>query len=96
MSAEVLKAMRDLESAQLLRKWGSVRTDTMSRRNVFVGELKRVGILAPEKVAVPSVRNDAVFLFSVVATTSVLAVAAGTLPGDWVSPGAVSGGRCTS
>jgi len=36
-----------------------------------------------KELAVPSVRNDAVFLASVVGVTSVIAVAAGFLPGDW-------------
>lgn len=42
-----------------------------------------MGIKSPDTIAIPSVRNDAAFLFSVVATTSVAAVAAGQLPGDW-------------
>jgi hypothetical protein len=42
-----------------------------------------VGIQAPEMVAVPSVRNDAAFLTTTVGVSSVLAVLAGQLPGDW-------------
>ena len=48
------------------------------------GELRKVGIKAPEEIAKPSVRNDAAFLGTTVLTTSVIAVAAGSLPGDWV------------
>ena len=39
----------------------------------------------PGAIAVPTVRNERAFLVTVVGTTSVLAVAAGQLPGDWVS-----------
>ena len=44
----------------------------------------QVGIKDPEKVAIPSVRNDAAFLYTLVGVTSVLAVLGGQLPGDWV------------
>lgn len=45
--------------------------------------LAQVGIKDPEAIAKPSVRNDAAFLFSVVGSTSVIAVVLGQLPGDW-------------
>lgn len=48
------------------------------------GELRMVGVKAPDSIGKVSVRNDAAFLFSVVATTSVLAVVLGQLPGEWV------------
>ena len=48
----------------------------------------QVGIKKPEMVAIPSVRNDAAFLFTTVGVTSVVAVAGGFLPGDWVRPAA--------
>lgn len=35
-------------------------------------------------MAIPSVRNDAAFLYTLVGVTSVLAVLGGQLPGDWV------------
>ncbi|KAG2452402.1 hypothetical protein HYH02_002645 [Chlamydomonas schloesseri] len=82
-SGPVKEAFDDLQGKGVLRKWGSGVTDALRRRNVFVGELRQVGIKSPDTIAVPSVRNDAAFLFSVVATTSVAAVAAGQLPGDW-------------
>lgn len=40
----------------------------------------------PEAIGVPTVRNDAAFLFSVCAVTGVIAVLGLQLPGDWVSP----------
>lgn len=61
--------------------WSS--TANLSRRNTFMTELTRLGIKNAEELAIPSVRNDAVFLASVVGVTSVIAVAAGQLPGDW-------------
>eukprot|EP00775_Hariotina_reticulata_P006078 gene6078-6317_t len=53
------------------------------RRNVFMGELKQMGIKKPDLIAVPSTRNDAAFLFTVVGVCSVAAVLLGQLPGDW-------------
>ena len=35
-------------------------------------------------IATPTVRNERAFLITVVGVTSVVAVAAGQLPGDWV------------
>lgn len=65
-------------------KWGGALQD-LDRRNVFIGELSRVGIKKPDLIGKPSVRNDAAFLYTLVGVTSVVAVAAGSLPGDWVS-----------
>ncbi len=65
-------------------KWGC-GLDQLERRNVFIGELSRVGIKKPDLIGKPSVRNDAAFLTTLVGVTSVIAVAAGSLPGDWVS-----------
>ncbi|KXZ55454.1 hypothetical protein GPECTOR_2g1003 [Gonium pectorale] len=69
----VKESFEKLREAGVTRKWGSELTDALRRRNVFIGELRQVGIKNPDKIAVPSVRNDAAFLFSVVASTSVLA-----------------------
>ena len=55
----------------------------LPHRPLPTGELKLVGIKNPEAIARPSVRNDAAFLFSVVASSSLLAVVLGQLPGDW-------------
>ncbi|KAK8305262.1 hypothetical protein V6Z11_D03G049600 [Gossypium hirsutum] len=46
-------------------------------------ELTSLGIKNAENLAIPSVRNDAAFLFTVVGTTGFLGVLAGQLPGDW-------------
>jgi hypothetical protein len=83
LSKPVAEAYGKLASAGAIPKWGKVAAAGLNRRNVFPNELTRAGLKNPERLAIPSVRNDAAFLFSVVATTSVLAVAASTLPGDW-------------
>eukprot|EP00891_Asterochloris_glomerata_P002802 jgi/Astpho2/2802/e_gw1.00050.156.1_t len=81
-SGEIVTAMEGLKAAGALKKWGK-GLEGLERRNVFMGELRNVGIKAPEAIAKPSVRNDAAFLGTTVLTTSVIAVAAGSLPGDW-------------
>eukprot|EP00271_Cylindrocystis_brebissonii_P005113 TRINITY_DN17058_c0_g1_i1.p1 TRINITY_DN17058_c0_g1~~TRINITY_DN17058_c0_g1_i1.p1 ORF type:complete len:360 (-),score=57.72 TRINITY_DN17058_c0_g1_i1:555-1634(-) len=55
----------------------------ITRRTTFIRELSSVGIKNAEELAIPSVRNDVAFLAYVVGGTSILAVAAGQLPGDW-------------
>eukprot|EP00877_Chromochloris_zofingiensis_P013381 jgi/Chrzof1/8297/Cz03g05090.t1 len=82
-SGDILAAMEDLKTAGVLKKWGTAVEDNLQRRNVFMGELKQMGIKQPDKIAVPSVRNDAAFLATVVGVFSVLAVVVGQLPGDW-------------
>jgi hypothetical protein len=82
-SGDVGAAFRALADAGKLRKWGAAKADLASRRQVGFSELRMVGIKAPEAIAKVSVRNDAAFLFSVVASTSVAAVVLGQLPGDW-------------
>lgn len=83
-TGDILSAMKDSED--VLSLWNSA-AGTSRRRNVFPGELTRGPnkiACEPQAIATPSVRNDAAFLFSVVATTSVLATVCGaTLPGDW-------------
>lgn len=76
--------MEALEKDGAVPKWG-VGLQEVSRRNVFIGELRRVGIKNPEVIGTPSARNDAAFLITLVLVTSVVAVAGGQLPGDWVS-----------
>lgn len=93
VSADVLTTVQQLADAGALKKWGASLADLPERRNCMMGELRMVGIKAPEKIAQISVRNDAAFLISVVATTSVMAVVLGQLPGDWGFFGAyLSGG----
>ena len=81
---DIMNAMEALSKDGAIPKWGSGMQE-VSRRNVFIGELKRVGIKNPEVIGKPSVRNDAAFLISLVGGTSVIAVLGGQLPGDWVS-----------
>ena len=81
-NAEAVKDELDklLEQGET-KLWSS--TANLSRRNTFMNELTRLGIKNAEELAIPSVRNDVAFLASVVGVTSVVAVAAGQLPGDW-------------
>ncbi|KAG2575105.1 uncharacterized protein LOC120641932 isoform X2 [Panicum virgatum] len=53
------------------------------KHHTSLRELTTLGIKNAENLAIPSVRNDAAFLFTVVGTTGFLAVIAGQLPGDW-------------
>ncbi len=83
VSKGILECMEELKQAELNPKWGKASTG-LSRRNVFQGELRQVGIKSPEAIAKPSVRNDAAFLITVTLSTSLVAVVAGAvLPGDW-------------
>lgn len=79
---DILNAMEALSKEGAVPKWGSGLQD-LERRNVFIGELSRLGIKKPDLIGKPSVRNDAAFLYTLVGFTSVVAVAAGQLPGDW-------------
>lgn len=79
-SADILAVMNDLNKAGAVPKWGrespeahsddsssnSGLTGPTARRNVFMGELKQMGIKAPDQIAVPSTRNDAAFLWTTV------------------------------
>eukprot|EP00878_Enallax_costatus_P027019 GHUV01029045.1.p2 GENE.GHUV01029045.1~~GHUV01029045.1.p2 ORF type:complete len:121 (-),score=38.77 GHUV01029045.1:453-815(-) len=77
-SADILAAMNDLKAAAAVPKWGSESPEAAaaadssnsygptSRRNVFMGELRQMGIKNPDQIAVPSVRNDAAFLWTTV------------------------------
>ena len=58
--------MNDLKEAGAVPTWGSAVNDSLQRRNVFLGELKQMGILSPDQLATPSVRDDAAFLFTTV------------------------------
>lgn len=82
-SADVLTAMKALKEAGEIKKWGKLMEDRPQRRNVFLGDLKKMGIKEPSAVAIPSVRDDKAFLFTLVGVTSVVAVLGGLLPGDW-------------
>ena len=73
--------MQALKDASFARKWGKAAETPLARRNVFVGELTRVGIKNPTQLATPSVRNDLAFLTTTVGVASVGAVSASFLPG---------------
>lgn len=55
----------------------------LERRTVYPRQLAECGINNPSELAVGSVRNDAAFFGTVVIGSSLLAVIAGFLPGDW-------------
>ena len=79
--ADEMKSLRDEGVLQL---WSSAASRNVRMRNVFVNEIKRLGIKDPESIAKPSVRNDAAFLFTTVGVTSVVAVAGGFLPVSYI------------
>ncbi|CAM8930995.1 unnamed protein product [Rhodiola kirilowii] len=75
---EALDQLRDIGWA---KKWSS--QPYVSRRTTSLRELTSLGIKNAENLAIPSVRNDAAFLFTVVGSTGFLGVISGQLPGDW-------------
>ncbi|KAL2631300.1 hypothetical protein R1flu_015986 [Riccia fluitans] len=77
----VRSVLDELREAGLAKQWSS--SAGLSRRTTFIRELTTLGIKNAENLAIPSTRNDAAFLATVVGTTSVIAVLAGQLPGDW-------------
>lgn len=82
-AADVMAACKELKEGGAFQKWGVALEDIPLRRQVGLGELRLVGVKYPEAIAQVSVRNDAAFLFTVVGSTSLLAVILGQLPGDW-------------
>ncbi|SPT20550.1 unnamed protein product [Triticum aestivum] len=80
-SQEARQALDQLKEVGWAKRWSS--QPYMSRRTTSLRELTNLGIKNAENLAIPSVRNDAAFLFTVVGTTGFLAVLAGQLPGDW-------------
>ncbi|CAH8263047.1 unnamed protein product [Arabidopsis lyrata] len=77
----VKEALDKLSEEGWAKKWSS--QPYLSRRTTSLRELTTLGIKNAETLAIPSVRNDAAFLFTVVGTTGFIAVLAGQLPGDW-------------
>eukprot|EP00850_Spirogloea_muscicola_P007231 SM000036S13275 [mRNA] locus=s36:299064:301836:+ [translate_table: standard] len=75
------QALAALKEAGQAKLWDSL--PSVGRRNTFLRELSSIGIKNAEKLATPSVRNDAAFLAAVVGGSSIVAVLAGQLPGDW-------------
>ncbi|PAN40355.1 hypothetical protein GQ55_7G302200 [Panicum hallii var. hallii] len=80
-SDDVKQALDQLRELGWAKRWSS--QPYVSRRTTSLRELTTLGIKNAENLAIPSVRNDAAFLFTVVGTTGFLAVLAGQLPGDW-------------
>ncbi|KAL8151896.1 hypothetical protein V2J09_021704 [Rumex salicifolius] len=80
-SDAVKEALNQLSESGWARKWSS--QPYVSRRPTSLRELTTLGMKNAENLAIPSVRNDAAFLFTVVGTTGFLGVLAGQLPGDW-------------
>ncbi|KAF8660167.1 hypothetical protein HU200_057732 [Digitaria exilis] len=80
-SDDVKQALDQLRELGWAKRWSS--QPYVSRRTTFLRELTSIGIKNAENLAIPSVRNDAAFLFTVVGSTGFLAVLAGQLPGDW-------------
>ncbi|KAJ1412883.1 Peptidase M41-like [Sesbania bispinosa] len=80
-SNSVKEALDELSEVGWAKKWSS--QPYVSRRTTSLRELTSLGIKNAENLAIPSVRNDAAFLFTVVGTTGFLGVLAGQLPGDW-------------
>ncbi|CAK8578862.1 unnamed protein product [Lathyrus sativus] len=80
-SNAVKEALDQLNEIGWAKKWSS--QPYVSRRTTSIRELTTLGIKNAENLAIPSVRNDAAFLFTVVGTTGFLGILAGQLPGDW-------------
>ncbi|XP_073014509.1 uncharacterized protein [Typha latifolia] len=80
-SDAVKEALDQLAALGWAKQWSS--QPYVSRRTTSLRELTTLGIKNAENLAIPSVRNDAAFLFTVVGTTGFLGVIAGQLPGDW-------------
>ncbi|KAD5960600.1 hypothetical protein E3N88_12072 [Mikania micrantha] len=80
-SDAVKEALNQLSESGWARKWSS--QPYVSRRTTSLRELTTLGMKNAENLAIPSVRNDAAFLFTVVGTTGFLGILASQLPGDW-------------
>ncbi|KAF3440462.1 hypothetical protein FNV43_RR18746 [Rhamnella rubrinervis] len=80
-STAVKEALDQLSEVGWAKQWSS--QPYVSRRTTSLRELTTLGIKNAENLAIPSVRNDAAFLFTVVGTTGFLGLIAGQLPGDW-------------
>lgn len=80
-SDAVKDALDKLSEVGWAKRWSS--QPYVSRRTTSLRELTTLGIKNAENLAIPSVRNDAAFLATVVGTTGFLGVLAGQLPGDW-------------
>ncbi|KAM0871807.1 hypothetical protein ACQ4PT_039141 [Festuca glaucescens] len=80
-SSQPYMSRRTVSAATVLRMHRALQICRI--HSTSLRELTTLGIKNAENLAIPSVRNDAAFLVTVVGTTSFLAVIAGQLPGDW-------------
>ncbi|KAH6810357.1 transmembrane protein [Perilla frutescens var. frutescens] len=74
-------ALDQLREVGWAKNWSS--QPYVSRRTTSLRELTSLGLKNAENLAIPSTRNDAAFLFTVVGITGFLGILAGQLPGDW-------------
>ena len=47
--------MNALKEGGVTQKWGAALQEPFQRRNVFMGELKRVGVLNPQAIGIASI-----------------------------------------
>ena len=47
--------MNALKEGGVTKKWGAALQEPFQRRNVFMGELKRVGVLNPQAIGIASI-----------------------------------------
>ncbi len=47
--------MNALKEGGVTKKWGAALQEPFTRRNVFMGELKRVGVLNPQAIGIASI-----------------------------------------
>lgn len=57
-SRDILQAMNALKEGGVLQKWGAELEEPFDRRNVFLGDLKRVGVLNPSGIGIASIRES--------------------------------------
>ena len=57
-SADILQAMNALKEGGATQKWGAALQEPFQRRNVFMGELKRVGVLNPQAIGIASISEN--------------------------------------
>ncbi|KAL9229692.1 hypothetical protein vseg_005131 [Gypsophila vaccaria] len=80
-SDAVKQALDQLSEVGWAKRWSS--QPYVSCRSTSLRELTTLGIKNAENLAIPSVRNDAAFLTTVVGVSGAVAVLASQLPGDW-------------
>lgn len=77
-----LAAVEALSEAGAAPRFASLKS-SLRRRGCSLRDLKMAGIKQPESIGTPEERDDQGFLTTVLLVCSVIAVAAGFLPGDW-------------